>query len=129
MYKSGSHHPNMFVSLYIFKIYNYDRHILYLNQQIEKSPSTSQLQDHFNDVESGNDYSDEEITLMPDDHTPYNKSSVTDSTDNESDEDSDSTDFFTDGSWRKHRLLREEYVRSFDTVSTLIYSLKIRIID
>ena len=65
---------------------------------------------------------------MPDDHTPYNKSSVY-STDDESDEDSDSTDFFTDGSWRKHRLLREEYVRSLDTVSTLIYSLKVRIID
>ena len=86
------------------------------------------MQDHSNDVESGNDYSDEEITLMPDDHTPYNKSSVY-STDDESDEDSDSTDFFTDGSWRKHRLLREEYVRSLDTVSTLIHSLKVRIID
>ena len=69
------------------------------------------MQDQSNDVESGNDFSDEEITLMPDDHD--NKSSVTDSTDDESDEDSDSTDFFTDGTWRKHRLLCEEYVRSF----------------
>ena len=86
------------------------------------------MQDQSNDVESGNDYSaDEEITLMPDDHAPYNKSSVTDSTDDESDEDSDSTDFFTDCTWRKHRLLHEEYVRSLDTVSTLIYSLKVRI--